>query len=393
MFNDCKKIGAVSLLLTSVWLASCSSLGASGPSAESIRSADKMPSGIMLVDLNAKVTQQLARNSSNKSFAAVFGEQASGPQIVGAGDTIDIAIWEAPPAALFGSTSVASQLAPGGVGPAIMARSADIPEQMVDNLGQITVPFVGTVNVIGRTPREIALEVTARLQGKAHDPQVIVRIADNRAANVTVVGEVGKSGHMPLTSKGERLLDAIASAGGVKQQVNKMTIQLAREGVVASEPLATVIANPQENIQLKPNDVVTALYQPYSFQALGAFNTNTEVQFEATGLTLAQALGRIGGLQDNRADIKGVFIFRFEDSARLGGLVTPTTDITVDHKLPVIYRVDLSDPTSFFTAQSFQIQNGDVLYVSNAPLTDIQKFVTVITSTAFSVVSIGNAVN
>lgn len=381
------------MLTTPLLLASCASLGSSGPSGKSIKSVQgDSTSGIMLVDLNDQVARQILQNRQARSFADTFGVAQIHQQLIGPGDVLDIAIWEAPPAALFGTLSVSSEL-PGTISGPTTARSADIPEQMVDSSGQITVPFVGAVKAVGRSPDQVAREITARLRGKAHDPQVIVRIASNQAANVTIVGEVSKSGLMPLTTKGERLLDAIASVGGVKQPVNKMTIQISRGGVVASEPLADVISKPAENIPLQANDVVTALYQPYSFQALGAFNTNAEVDFEATGLTLAQALGRIGGLQDNRADIKGVFIFRLEDPAALGNLVTQATQMTPEGKVPVIYRVDMSKPAAFFVAQGFHIQNRDMVYVSNAPLIDIQKFVSVISSMAFSIVSIGNAAN
>lgn len=384
------RIGTTVLLAASLFLASCASLGSSGPSGKAVRHVANETSDIMLVDLNDQVARQIFQQRKGVSFAETFGPAAARPQLIGAGDVLDIAIWEAPPAALFGTMSVGRDLSGLTVGPAT-ARSADIPEQMVDSNGRITVPFVGFVAVAGRSPNAVAQEIAARLRGKAHDPQVIVRIASNQAANVTVVGEVSKSGLMPLTTKGERLLDAIASVGGVKQPVNKMTIQVSRGGVVASEPLGDIIRRPEENILLQADDVVTALYQPYSFQALGAFNINAEVDFEATGLSLAQALGRIGGLQDNRADIKSVFIFRLEDPATLGALVTPATRMTPDGKVPVIYRVDMSNPATFFVAQGFQIQNRDMLYVSNAPLIDIQKFVNVISSMAFSIVSIGNA--
>jgi polysaccharide export outer membrane protein len=63
--------------------------------------------------------------------------------------------------------------------------------------------------------------------------------------------------------------------------------------------------------------VVTALFQPYSFTALGATGANAEIAFEATGITLAQALGRAGGLQDQRADVRGAFLFRLEDPRAL----------------------------------------------------------------------------
>lgn len=386
-------IKSASLLVGSLLLASCASLGSSGPSTKAIKTAPNDSSGIIVVDLNDQIARKVLANRQRKTFFETFGGRPASQQTVGPGDVLDVAIWEAPPAALFGTLSVDSQLSSAMARTPSVARSADIPEQMVDSSGQITVPFVGAVAVVGRTPREIAREIMSRLAGKAHEPQVIVRIATNQAANVTVIGEVNKSGLVPLTTKGERLLDVLASVGGVKQQVNKMTIQVSRDGVVASEPLADVISNPSENIPLQPDDVVTAFYQPFSFQALGAFNINAEVAFEGTGLTLAQALGRIGGLQDNRADIKGVFIFRLEDPASVGDLINPMTAKTPNNKIPIIYRIDMSNPATFFIAQGFQIQNGDVLYVSNAPLIDIQKFVNVVSSMAFSVVSIGNAVN
>jgi len=58
----------------------------------------------------------------------------------------------------------------------------------------------------------------------------------------------------------------------------------------------------------------------------------------------------------------------------------------------VIYRVDLSNPATFFVAQSFPIRNRDVLYVSNAPLADLQKFVSIVSSMAFSLIAIPNAI-
>jgi len=138
--------------------------------------------------------------------------------------------------------------------------------------------------------------------------------------------------------------------------------------------------------------VVTALFQPFSFVVLGATNHNAEVPFESVGITLAQALGRSGGLQDTRADVKGVFIFRLEDPAALDPAVAQGARTTPDGKVPVIYRVDLKNPASFFVAQGFPIRNKDVLYVSNAPIADLQKFVNIVSTMAFSVAGVVNVV-
>jgi polysaccharide export outer membrane protein len=179
------------------------------------------------------------------------------------------------------------------------------------------------------------------------------------------------------------LLDALAAAGGVRQPVNKMTIQVTRGEVVRSMPLEDVILDPKQNIVLHPGDIITAMYQPLSFTVLGATGKNEEQNFEAQGISLAQALARAGGLQDARADAQGVFIFRFEDQDAVEWKSKP--NMTPAGKVPVIYRVDLKNPATFFVAQSFPIRNKDVLYVSNAPAAEMQKFLNILTSTIFTV--------
>jgi polysaccharide export outer membrane protein len=185
---------------------------------------------------------------------------------------------------------------------------------------------------------------------------------------------------VPLGPQGERLLDVIASVGGTRQPVLKTTIQIARNSQLVSMPLESVIRDPRQNVRLKAGDVVTALFQPYSFTALGATGRNEEVPFEATGLTLSQALGRASGLQDTRSDAKGVFIFRFEPAQALAGQSAVTTTPLPNGTVPVIYRLNLRDPRSLFIAQTFPIRDKDVLYVSNAPITDVQKVVNIIFS-------------
>lgn len=375
-----------------VVLASCTLLGSAGPSSSSVRKAASQPIGgapIKVVELTARVASRVFELGRSAQFAEALGDGMPVGTIVGRGDTLDVAIWEAPPAALFGTIIADNRLA----SPTTVARSSALPEQMVDSSGRINIPFAGLIPAAGRTPSQIEREIVSRLTGKAHDPQAIVRIVRNANNNVTVIGDVSSSVRVPLTPKGERLLDVLASAGGVKQPVGKTTIQITRGQRIATMPLEGVIRDPRQNIRLQSDDVVTALFQPYSFTALGAISNNAEINFEATGITLSQALGRVGGLRDERADVRGVFIFRLEDPTALDPASIEGAQLTPEGKIPVIYRVDLKNPASFFVAQNFPIRNKDVLYVSNAPGVDLQKFVNIVSQMAFSVISIGNSVN
>ena len=389
-----RHFAAMSLL---VLLAGCTSLGSTGPSTRSIRAAEGTAvgvAGIKVVDVTEGVTRQVLAANRSALFSEALGDVPPAGTVVGHGDVLEVTVWEAPPAVLFGSnanfgTSSSSSVLAGAGG---VGQRNNMPEMMVDADGMIRFPFAGAIRAAGRTPREIERELVARLERKAHEPQVSVRLVNNASANVTVVGEVATNARVPLTPRGERLLDIIATAGGSKQPVGKTTIRITRGDRVATMPLEVVIHDPAQNIRLQADDVVTALYQPFSFTALGAIQRSAEVEFEATGLTLSQAIGRVGGLKDDRADIRGVFIFRLEDPAALDPAVAATARRTPDGRVPVIYRVNMREPASFFVAQSFPVRNKDVLYVSNAPLTDFQRFVSIVSSMAFTAIGLGQAV-
>lgn len=383
--------GLVGTIILAALLAGCSALGASGPTSRTIGKASERPvanAQIKIVDVTDEVARRLLQHDQSILLSDSLGDGQGVDTTIGRGDVLDVSIWEAPPATLFGAAAAGGRLSITTTG----GQSAALPEQMVDSDGRINIPFAGSIPAAGQTTQQIEREIERRLTGIAHLPQVVVRLVRNSSANVTVVGEVSNSARVPLTAKGERLLDVLATAGGVKQPVGKMTIQVTRGDRVATLPLETIIKDPRQNIRLQADDVVTALFQPYSFTALGAVGTNSEINFEATGLTLSQALGRIGGLLDSRANVKGVFIFRLEDPAALDPAIVAGAQTTPDGKIPVVYKINMNDPATFFVAQGFPIHNKDVLYVSNAPLADLQKFVNVVSSWAFSVIGLSNAV-
>lgn len=385
----------MSLFLATLLLAGCTSLGASGPNAGRVMGAAKteiLGTPVQIIEINSAVAERAALFAHERGFSETLGESPPVGTEIGPGDLVGVTVWEAPPAALFGMLDTALAAGPAAIS---VGRNSEIAPQMVDSDGRITLPFVGTLAVAGRTPREVEQMVRGRLEGIANQPQVLVTITDNSSANVTVVGEVATSARVPLTARGERILDVIAAVGGVKQEINKVTVQVTRANTVVSMPLERLIRNPRENVRLRPDDVVTAYFEPFSFISLGGSGLNAEVPFQASGITLAQGLGRISGLQDSRANPRGVFIFRWEDPAALpetAALAVTGPGPGPEGTVPVIYRVDLSDPATFFAAQSFPIRNRDILYVSNAPGIDLQKFVTVLSQGAFSVIGITNAI-
>jgi len=223
--------------------------------------------------------------------------------------------------------------------------------------------------------------IQEKLKNRANLPQVMVQVSNMISSTITLVGEVNNAGRISLTPKGERILDAIAIGGGLKQSVNKTTIQITRDGKIQSLPLETIIANPKLNIALQPDDVITVYFQPLSFVAMGEVKTPGEITFESQGITLSQALGRMGGLASSgTSDPKGIFIFRYEDPLSLDLTSVKQIGMTPEGKIPTIYQLDLKDPSSLFIAQNFPMKNHDVIYVASAPLVQLMQFLGVITS-------------
>lgn len=376
------RIATIALGAIAIALSGCSAIPTSGPGRRAVEQSAQPnnPTGIQIVDVTEDVARQLHSERANADFSSTLGDGVAFQQQLGVGDTIEVSIWEAPPATLFSTIQADAKGLSAG------SHVTVLPDQTIDGGGMVSVPFAGAVKAAGLTPMQLQHVIVERLRGMAHDPQVLVKLARNVTSYVTVVGDVSSSTRMPLTARGERLLDALATAGGVRQPVDKITLQVTRGGTVASMPLETVIRDPRQNIPLRAGDVVTALFQPYSFTALGATGKSEEVNFEAQGITLAQALARAGGLQDSRSDAQGVFIFRMEDVGALKWPMSPVRT-TADGKVPVIFRFNLRDPNTFFVAQSFVMDNKDLLYVSNAPIAEVQKFLNVIFSVAYPIIT------
>jgi polysaccharide export outer membrane protein len=364
---------SIAVLLATTALSACAGLPTSGPSDREVQAA--AATGIQIIDVTDSIARELLESHRQGLFSELVQEGGNNSEIVGPGDVLEVSVWEAPPAALFSSALTDSAMP--------VSSMTVFPQQMVSSSGTIYVPFAGRVQAAGKNLQDIGRDIAAALHGKANQPQVLVRLVANNTSYVTVVGEVSSSRRMALTPRGERLLDALAAAGGTKQDVEKVTVQLTRGATVRSLPLGTVIRDPRQNILLQPGDVVTALFQPLSFTALGATGKSDEVNFEAQGISLAQALARVGGVIDSRANARGVFIFRFESRDALQWPRTPVT--TPEGKVPVVYRIDLKDPRSFFVAQSFPVRSRDVLYVANAPAAELQKFMTLLVSTIYPI--------
>jgi polysaccharide export protein len=368
---------SMSILAMTILLSGCQTLTkwqpSSGPTKKTIENqVSTENSGLTIIDIDNRIAFLTSQSIPVRRFSDFYKSSSTFNNTISAGDVVDVSIWEAPPALLFGTASDISGLSG--------SKEVKLPEQMVDNKGQITIPFVGKISVSGKTPEQVQTMIVKGLTKKANNPSAVVRIAKNNSADVTIVGEVTNSTRMPLTGKAERILDALAAAGGTKHPSSRISVQLNRRGQSVEMPFDAIIKDPRQNVILQKGDVVSVNYQTKSFTVLGATAKNTEIDFEAGGISLMQALARAGGLNDNRADARGVFIFRQESA----NILTPQQRAALPMQLqyasevPVIYRLNLKEPINYIVAQNFAIKDKDLIYVSNAPGVEFRKFISLV---------------
>ncbi len=214
--------------------------------------------------------------------------------------------------------------------------------------------------------------------GKAQDPQVIVEFVADRTHTVMVSGEVRQPGRISLLEGVRTVVDAINRAGGPTSgpglSAAQLEVVLRRNGQpILQAQLSDLLAG--HDVPVQKGDEIVVRPNSRVFTVLGAVTKAGNVELTKTNLTLLEALGAVGGLNDERANKTGVFVFRMGDLQ------------SNPNARGRVFRLDLIQPVSIFVAQQFGIQTHDVLYVTNAPLYEYNKIVNAIYRT-FSIVGV-----
>lgn len=308
--------------------------------------------------MGAAAVAPLAYSAGDSGFAAMRSSGYSDTRLR-RGDVIDVTIFDTGEEGLFSSTQ---------------SKTLNLGRFTVDSAGTVTLPFVGKQRVVDSSPEALQTRIVSGLKGSAVNPQAVVTVIDRPSSGFTVNGDVRSAGRFPLTARRERVLDAIAQAGGASSAPGSATVTLARGKQRATVPLQRVLDDDRQNVYLLPNDQIYVDKDAPTFTAFGAFKSVGEFEFEPGKLTLAQALGRAGGLLDDRADASNFYLLRNQPVYHQVASADPKKPgpVTVTTK-PVIYRVNMKDVSNLALMQRFQMMDGDTIYASNASLVDFAK--------------------
>lgn len=230
----------------------------------------------------------------------------------------------------------------------------------VENDGSIYYPYIGKVQVAGRTVDQIREAISSPLAEFITTPQVAVRVARFNAKRAFVTGQVNEPGPQPITNVPLTVLEAISRAGGLSEDANWHEVLLSRNGQEQRLSVYEMLNNGRlgQNMLLEHGDV---LHVPVVGQrlvyVLGELNRVNTLPVGNMSMSLTEALTRSGGLNQVTSNAEGIFVIR------------PQVPGSSAEKVATLYQLNVKNAIAFAVGAQFMLQPSDIVYVTTAPVT------------------------
>jgi polysaccharide export outer membrane protein len=338
--------------------AGAAAAGAAVPDSVATKGIAGAPSGTLveitreLVDKEAASRPKGIPNDVEKLFAKAK------PYEIGPGDILAIVVWDHPELNL----PVAGG---GGDGPS--GASSVAPGYTVDTNGFIQYAYIGPLKVEGLSEMGVRDILAQKLAKYVRQPQVTVRIQTYRSKRVYLDGEVKTPGVEVLNDRPMTLPEAINRAGGFTANADRSRVAVTRGDVTVDVDMPAMIRkgfNP-DRIILGDGDLVRVFAQTDSkVFVVGEVERPGGVNFNNGRMSLNEALGNAGGINQASGDASQVYVVRGRDTAQ-----------------PTVFHLDASSAAAMATADSFELRPNDVVFVDTSALVKWSRVISLILPT------------
>ncbi|MCO7188737.1 MULTISPECIES: polysaccharide export protein [unclassified Pseudoalteromonas] len=271
---------------------------------------------------------------------------------LGVGDVVTIGVWDHPELTI----------------PAAVQRTAEFDGFRVAADGTISYAYAPKIQAAGKTVSELRDDLVQRLSRVIEDPQIDVKVVGFRSQKVYVTGEVSKPGVYPITETPLTLVDAINLAGGLNDRADWETVTFSRNNkseIIHLDDLYSY-GDISQNRLLKHGDIVhIGRNDKRNVYVLGDVMRAGTVPVNRYGLSLAEAMAEVGGINERSADANGIFVLR-------------KRNIEEDGYFADVYQLHSKNIAALVLAEQFELQPQDVIYVTSAPISRWNKVISLL---------------
>lgn len=280
-------------------------------------------------------------------------ERARGPasSVIAAGDKIDLAVWDNNENSLVTSTD---------------QKVAEVLGIEVSPQGTVYVPYVEEVYIAGQTPNEARKTIQTEIDAILPSAQVLLTQTAGQKNRVDLVGGVENPGNFPLPDRNFTVLGLLSAGGGVPPEMRNPQVRLHRGDNIYGASLDRLYENPRLDTTLRGGDKVIVEEDDRHFLSFGAAGKQEIIYFTKDKITASDAMSLIGGLKNARANPKGILVLREYPASAI------SSDGRGPAKQQAVFTVDLTTADGLFSARNFDINSGDLVLVSESPITSIQ---------------------
>lgn len=304
-------------------------------------------------------------STGERHYGWLSHSHGSNAQIIRAGDTLNVVIWDSAENSLL--------LSPG-------ERRADLSNLRVSEAGSIFVPYVGKIRVADRTPDSARQLLQRQLEAVAPGAQVQLTMAEGRVNSIDVVSGVRTPGNVKLPDQDFSVLAAISASGGVNDALTNPQVKLVRGHKTYKTSLSRLFENSKLDTRLKGGDQIIVEADKRYFLSLGAAGKESQFDFNRDKVSALDALAIIGGVNDNRANPKGVLVMReYPASALRSGQRGP-------RQQRVVFTIDLTTSDGLFSARNFFINSGDLVLATESSVSSV-RVVAGLVGSAFGIIN------
>lgn len=309
---------------------------------------------IELVPITPKLLAIEAATQPSGKIPKVLLDFRPPPYRIGAGDVLQIVVWDHPELSLPGASPTSS---PDG--------SAQPIGFLVQPDGSIYFPYIGKIHAAGLTLPEFGSALQPRLKEWVALPQVSVNALKINSAKISLSGAFERPVEQGIPQSQLTLAAALGNAGIKTADADLTSLILKRDNqeYVLDLDALNLKSSQLSGVYLRDGD---HLHLPFNSRrkiyVMGEVYRPTSIAFNSRGVPLSEAISLAGGMRQETASAEAIYVVRGEE--------------TPEGKPVKVFHLDARSPVAMALASRFETKAQDVVFIGPAGVTRWNRLVT-----------------